>query len=100
MSEEEETLFYYDTQNKKLVLDRSKSGRTCGDEYGVQRKCDFDSNKLTLQIFVDISSIEIFVNDGQEVFSTRIFTKEESTGIEFFTDGTATLEAKIWELNN
>ena len=28
-SQEEETLFYYDTQNKKLVLDRSKSGRTC-----------------------------------------------------------------------
>ncbi|MFR3816682.1 MAG: GH32 C-terminal domain-containing protein [Turicibacter sp.] len=41
----------------------------------------------------------MFVNDGQEVFSTRIFTKEESTGIEFFTDGTAKLEAKIWELN-
>ena len=98
-SQDEETLFYYDLRNKKLVLDRSKSGRTCGDEYGVQRKCDFDSNKLTLQIFVDTSSIEIFVNEGEEVFSTRIFTKEESTGIEFFVDGTANLEATIWELN-
>jgi len=98
-SQEEETLFYYDTQNKKLVLDRSKSGRTCGDEFGSQRKCEFETDKLTLQIFVDTSSVEIFVNDGQEVFSTRIFTKEESTGIEFFTDGTAKLEAKIWELN-
>ncbi len=98
-SQEEETLFYYDTQNKKLVLDRSKSGRTRGDEFGSQRKCEFETDKLTLQIFVDTSSVEIFVNDGQEVFSTRIFTKEESTGIEFFTDGTAKLEAKIWELN-
>ena len=75
-SQEEETLFYYDTQNKKLVLDRSKSGRTCGDEFGSQRKCEFETDKLTLQIFVDTSSVEIFVNDGQEVFSTRIFTRK------------------------
>ncbi|MDE5977246.1 MAG: sucrose-6-phosphate hydrolase [Turicibacter sp.] len=99
-SKEEETLFYYDKLNKKLVLDRSKSGRTCGDEYGVERKCQFETDQLSLQIFVDTSSIEIFVNDGQEVFSTRIFTKEESNGIEFFTDGTTKLEAKIWQLNN
>ena len=95
----EETVFYYDLINRKLVLDRSKSGRTCGDEYGTVRKCHFDEKQLKLQIFVDVSSIEIFVNDGLEVFSTRIFTKIESAGIEFFTDGMVQLKTTKWGLN-
>ena len=39
-----------------------------------ERKCRYDGNNLKLQIFVDTSSIEIFVNDGEEVFTARIFT--------------------------
>ena len=63
------------------------------------RKCHFDEKQLKLQIFVDVSSIEIFVNDGLEVFSTRIFTKIESAGIEFFTDGMVQLKTTKWGLN-
>ena len=53
---------------------------------------------MSLQIFVDQSSVEIFVNDGEEVFTTRIFTKEESQGIEFFADSSVDLEATLWEI--
>ncbi|MGL4374139.1 MAG: glycoside hydrolase family 32 protein [Turicibacter sp.] len=98
-SDTEETVFYYDLNDKKLVLDRSLSGVICGKEFGTVRKCDFDAKTLKLQIFVDVSSIEIFVNDGLEVFTTRIFTQEESTNISFFADGCATLNAQMWSLN-
>ena len=80
------------------MLNREKSGKMCGKEYGSIRRCTFDEQELNLQIFVDQSSIEIFVNDGEEVFTTRIFTKEESSGIQFFADQTAKLNAQLWEL--
>lgn len=94
----EETVFYYDLSNKKLVLNRENSGKICGEEYGSIRCCAFEAAELNLQIFVDQSSIEIFVNDGEEVFTSRIFTKEESKGIQFFADETAVLKAQLWEL--
>ena len=34
-------------------------------------------NNLTLDIFVDTSSIEIFVNNGEKIASSRIFTTNE-----------------------
>lgn len=95
---DEETVFYYDLEEKKLVLDRSKSGKLCGEEYGVVRRCTMDCKKLKLQIFVDISSIEIFVNDGEEVFTSRIFTKEDSNGISFFADGITNVKVNIWNI--
>jgi len=98
VGEDEETIFYYDLEEKKLVLDRSKSGELCTEEYGVTRKCKMDCKELKLQIFVDTSSVEIFVNNGEEVFTGRIFTKEDSTGIGFFADGITNLKASIWDL--
>ncbi|MGL6145824.1 MAG: GH32 C-terminal domain-containing protein, partial [Macrococcoides caseolyticum] len=34
-----------------------------------------------LQIFVDESSVEIFINDGANVFTSRIFPSEDSDGV-------------------
>lgn len=96
--EDEETVFYYDLNEKKLVLDRSKSGKSCTDEYGVIRKCKMNCEKLKIQMFVDTSSVEIFVNDGEEVFTSRIFTKEDSNSISFFTDGNTKVKASIWSI--
>ncbi|MDO5518844.1 MAG: sucrose-6-phosphate hydrolase, partial [Clostridium sp.] len=89
---DEETVFYYDIENKKLVLDRSKSGEVFATEYGVERKCEYSAKYLKLQVFVDTSSIEVFVNDGEEVFTSRIFTKGTSTGVSVFADGFASAE--------
>ena len=94
----EETSIYYDIDNKKLVLDRSKSGKVFAEEYGVERKCYIDSKEIKLQIFVDKSSVEIFVNDGEEVFTSRIFTDKNSNGVSFFTDGSAIIEGTVWKI--
>ncbi len=97
--QQEETLFYYDIENKKLILDRSRSGISFAEQYGTKRKCSYDSQNLKLQIFVDTSSVEIFVNDGEEVFTGRIFTKKSSDGISVFAEGYGKAELKIWTLN-
>ncbi|HAX72169.1 MAG TPA: sucrose-6-phosphate hydrolase, partial [Firmicutes bacterium] len=94
----EETVFTYDLNEKKLILDRSQSGRLSGDEYGHVRRCDFNADYLKLQIFVDVSSIEIFVNDGEEVFTTRIYTDALSNDISFFANGSTNVNVQLWDI--
>lgn len=98
VGDNEEVLFYYDTEQSKLILDRSKGGKLVTKDYGVTRKCDFKASSFDLQMFVDESSAEIFINGGQEVFSTRLFNQETSNGIEFFSDGQADVSATIWQI--
>ena len=82
------------------MLDRSKSGKDFAVVYGQERKCDYKGNDLKLQMFVDTSSVEIFVNDGEEVFTSRIFTDEKSNGISFFADGNTEVDINIWSLKS
>ena len=95
---EEETIFYYDLEEKKLVLDRSNSGESFATEYGTERKCPYEGSNLKLQVFVDTSSIEVFVNDGEEVFTARIFTAKDSSNISIFAHGKTDVNLKIWDL--
>ena len=97
-SEDEETVFYYDIKNKNLVLDRSKSLEKFALEYGTVRRYDYDSKDLKLQIFVDVSSVEIFINDGEEVFTARIFTGDKAEGISLFADGKTDVNIDIWNI--
>ncbi|WP_339179518.1 sucrose-6-phosphate hydrolase [Oceanobacillus sp. FSL W7-1293] len=95
---EEETLLYLDTELQKVVLDRSNSGEPVAVDYGTIRQAAYTDNKISLRIFVDTSSIEIFVNDGELVFTTRIFPQEESQGVKIFADDTeVSWDMKKWE---
>jgi len=98
VGDNEEVLFYYDTGQNKLILDRSNGGKLATKDYGVTRKCNFKASSFDLQMFVDESSAEIFVNGGQEVFSTRLFNQETSNGIEFFSEGKADILTRIWKI--
>jgi beta-fructofuranosidase len=92
----EETLLYYDTENEKLVLDRDKSGLSLS---GV-RKCKIKNNgSLKLHIFIDTSSIEVFVNGGEEVFTSRIYPHKDSRDIIFYSKGgNVKFDIQYWQL--
>lgn len=96
----EYTVIRYDVEHHKLVLDRSSSGVPLATEYEETRQCDMTGKQITLHLFVDVSSVEIFVNEGEEVFTSRIFPTSQSEGIQFFAqEGSARLEATIWQLH-
>lgn len=42
-------------------------------QFHERSKCDIEAGVTRLQLFVDHSSVEIFVNDGEEVFTTRCY---------------------------
>jgi len=98
-SKKEETLIYYDIVKKKIVFDRSKSGEKFAKQWGTNRKTFLECSELNLQIFVDSSCVEVFINNGEKVFTSRIFPSQNSTGIEFFADGECNLCADIWDIN-
>ena len=89
----EKTVFTWDCQQKTLTLDRSRSGIIPAADFGTQRTVSYEKDHLDLRIFMDSSSIEIFVNEGEEVFSARIFPTNPQNGIELFA--TDTCRAKL-----
>lgn len=95
--DDEKTVIKYDTVEKKVILDRSSSGETVGEAYGTIRKCFVNTKKIKFHLFVDTSSVEIFINDGEEVFTSRIFPRENRNEIRFFAlSGSTTFQAKKW----
>ena len=61
-----ETSFEIEFQNREVIL-----------EYKKVENCKIDSLE-TIECWSDISSMEIFVNQGSKVFSMRMFTEEEN----------------------
>lgn len=87
----------FDTINGKLTLDRSKAGPQVAVDYGTTRSVNVQvHSSLKLNIFVDHSLIEIFVNDGEKVLTGRFFTDPASQRIEFDKD--VNYQGTFWNL--
>lgn len=93
---EEETVLTYDYTTKKLILDCSKSGKT---EDGIRTATLHVEHELTLQLFIDRSSIEVFANHGLATMTSRIYPTEERLGFEV-TAGANVKELTYWTLND
>lgn len=74
--------FIINGDENKLTLDKSNLSNKFAHEHGNQRSClwNFES-KLSLKVIADKSIIEIFINDGEEVFTSRAFPLTNSTKI-------------------
>lgn len=80
----EETGVIYNRKTRKLELNRNNSGKG----YGGVRRCSLSSDlQLKLNIFSDTSSLEMFINNGEEVFTSRIYPDKISKAIKFFAKG-------------
>ena len=96
VSENEETDIAYDKETNILLLDRDKSGS--GIEGQRQVEVAPIDNKLSLRIFSDRSSLEIFINDGQRVLSSRVYPTEEATGIVFVPNGLMNISIDFYKI--
>ena len=57
--------------------------------------------KVRFRIFVDKSSVEIFANEGKDVFTMLTYPSEEQTGIEIFAHRPGTrMDMKAWTLES
>ena len=89
-----ETVLKFDYNDKKIVLDRTKGEQP---DKRLRKVYLGDISELELTIFVDNSSVEVFINGGQEVFSSRIFPEKDADGISVFADKDVNVEIEKWE---
>lgn len=69
-----------DYDNKTIILDRKRSGRSVSINYGFERQIYDDlSSEVFLDILIDRSSLEIFVNSGETAAASRIFPEDNQT---------------------
>ena len=85
-----------DTNVGKVRLDRSKAGLPFATDFGTIRECSIDGKETTARIFVDKSVVEIFINKGEKVFTSRIFPEEGQSGIHVLT---GQVDGQYFELN-
>lgn len=74
--------------NKKksvVTLNRENLNHSFAKEYGLSRSIEIKiENTVTIELLVDNSIVEIFINDGKEVMTTRAFPLENSKNIEIY----------------
>ncbi len=95
----------YNAATSNVYFDRTQSGNVSfSDRFPkvlyipVKNK----TNQLKFHVFVDESTIEIFINDGENVISSLMFPAAEATGIELFSKNGNTNLSRFegWELKS
>lgn len=91
--EKHETLIYYDAQKKCAVFDRSKMGREIGhgrneaDAYVRYGNVTLKGGTLSMRLFLDVSSCEVFLGDGECVMTANVYADKGDNGTYVFADG-------------
>ncbi len=103
-SKEVETVVGFDPVHREVFVDRTRSGEVSfsKDFRGRFSAKVEQSARIKLHVFVDRSSVEVFVNDGERVLSDRIYPLPGSDGIEVYAKGSGgkVVSFTMWELSS
>ena len=98
----------YDSQTKTFVVDRNNTTNASNPEFlekfesVMQAPVELNKNQLHLRIFVDRSSVEIFMENGAKVFSVLTYPGEKQNGIRLKSSGEKVMLTKLkaWKLSS
>jgi len=105
-SAQEATTLGVDVSSETIYLDRTNSGQTdFHPSFSIKHCAPLslqESKKLLLRVLIDHSSVEVFINGGQIVFTDLIFPSDNSHELELFSsDGSVTvISLQINKLNS
>jgi fructan beta-fructosidase len=102
-SPNEETVIGYDRVKKEVYLDRTRSGNVSfhKDFPSIERApAELKEGKLRLQIFVDHSIIEVYINGGEQVITDQIFPTGDYKVVTFAKDGETVTSIKTWTIKS
>ncbi|MDD6349698.1 sucrose-6-phosphate hydrolase [Intestinibaculum porci] len=71
----------YEPVHRTITIDRSHMHKRFNIEQGESRMRQLHQDLNHLRIFIDASSIEIYVNDGEALFTSRIFPTKDEHGL-------------------
>ncbi|WP_205419363.1 glycoside hydrolase family 32 protein [Mariniflexile rhizosphaerae] len=90
----------YDLGNREFYIDRRRAGKTSfSDAFGRRNTAKRISNdgNIEIRLLVDVSSIELFTDDGEVVMTSLFFPNSDFTHLELSTESKTTL--KGFEIN-
>lgn len=89
----------YDYEDSILTFDRTHSGlkRDCISTRSM--RAESREGVLKLRILVDLYSIEIFVNDGEKVMTSLIYTQRDADEISFSGNGKTRLDITKYDID-
>ena len=93
----------YDTASGTLLIDRTNSTDAQIPKFSriAQHKVRTIDGTLKLHIFVDKSTIEIFANDGEDVFTLLTFADTEQNAASIFSlTGKTKVKLTAWPLKS
>ncbi len=100
----EETVIGVDRDRGRVFVDRARSGVNFHPKFSGMHDAMLMNRggKVKLHVLVDTCSVEVFVNDGEIVFSDLVFPSPGSREMEFFAaaDGAAISRAEVWTLKS
>jgi fructan beta-fructosidase len=105
------TVIGYDAKSQQLFVDRTHSGNVAFNPAfpSIERASVMAKNgKISLHIYVDWSSVEVFTDDGTLAMTEQIFPDPSNTGVQLFsTGGDAVVDslkitpiASVWNQKN
>lgn len=81
-----------------LKIDRKFSGSRRAFIHQRRSLVSHQNGRIRLRLVLDRFSVEIFVNDGEQVLSATINTDQKADGISFFADGLVNMNVVKYDL--
>lgn len=101
---DEETVIGCDPNNNRIFLDRTRAGKA---DFHPKFAGSYDAplrtrdGRVRLRIFVDSSSVEVFVNDGEAVLTALVLPASASRNVEFWAASGAKINRiDLWKLRS
>jgi beta-fructofuranosidase len=83
-----------------LKIDRKFSGSRRAIIHQRRSLVNSQGGKLKLRIILDRFSVEVFVNDGEQVLTAITYTVQEADGISFLANGTVRMDLVKYDLRS
>ncbi|PKQ45363.1 glycoside hydrolase family 32 protein [Confluentibacter flavum] len=101
-------ILLYDSNTSLFKIDRNNTTDASSEKFLekfksiMQAPVNMDNGILNLKVFVDRSSVEIFTQDGEKVFSVLTFPGQDQTEVSMTSEGekVTITKLKVWKLNS
>ena len=81
-----------------LKVDRKFSGSRRAIIHQRRSLVNSKNGELKLRVILDRFSVEVFVNDGEQVMTATMYTDQSADGISFFADGLVNMDVVKYDL--
>ena len=97
-NEQYRTSISYRPYESILKIDRKFSGSRRAYIHQRRSLVPEKNGELKLRIILDRFSVEVFINDGEQVMTATVMTDVSAKGISFFADGEVVMDVTKYEL--